>query len=77
MPWIALGTLVVTNNDEGEHLQTISAQSTRFNAPMEWCSAHSAIARVGLRGHRWVQKWSAMIFSKVVIKPLGELNQMV
>ena len=37
-------------NDEGGHLQAISAQSTTFNAPLEWWSTYSARARVGLRG---------------------------
>ena len=41
IPWIALGTLVVINNDEGDHLQAISAQSTTFNAPLEWGVAQS------------------------------------
>ena len=32
-PWIAPGTLVVISNDEWDHLQPISMQSSPFNAP--------------------------------------------
>ena len=49
-PWIVLGTLVVINNDEGDPFQLMYAQSTPFNAPLEWWSAHIAHARVGLQG---------------------------
>ena len=47
MPWIVLGTLVVINNDEGDHWQAISTHSTPFDAPLELCSAHGAHAREG------------------------------
>ena len=42
--------LVLINNDEGDHFQPMSPQSTPFNAQLEWCSVHDACARVGLRG---------------------------
>ena len=71
MPWIALGILVVMYNDEGDHLQAISAQSTTFNARLEWCNEHSAHARVALWGHLWVPKWPKMFFSKIVPRPFG------
>ena len=77
MPWTTLATLVVINHDEGGHLQRNSMLSTPFNAPLEWCSAHSARARVGLRGHLSVQKWSKMILSKVVPRQLGGIKQVV
>ena len=48
MPWNALGTLVVINNDEGDRLQAIFSLSTTFmNDIDEWWSAHNARARVG------------------------------
>ena len=59
-----LGTLVVVNIDDGDYLQAISVESTPFNTPLEWCSVQSAHARVGLRGHLWIQNWSKMIFLK-------------
>ena len=39
-----------------------------------WWRAHSALASLGLRGHLWVQKWSKMIFSKVVPRPPAVLK---
>ena len=50
MPCVALGTLVMISNGEGDHLQPICAQSTPFNALLEWCNVHSTHARVGLWG---------------------------
>ena len=49
IPWIVWGTLVVINSDEGDHLQAIFVRSTPFNAQLEWCNAHNARARVGIR----------------------------
>ena len=75
MPWIALGTLVVINNDEGDHLQAKSVQSTPFNAPLKWCSAHNARARVGL----WVtcgsKSGQQRVFPKLFADHLGRSNK--
>ena len=38
MAWIALGTLVVINNDEGDHLQAIFVPSTTVNALVVLCA---------------------------------------
>ena len=75
MPWIALGTLVVIHIDEGDHLQAVSAQSTPFVAPLEWCSAHSAWARIGVQIHLRIQKWSKIFFSKLFLSLLGSSNK--
>ena len=74
MPRIPLATLVVMNIDDGDYLQAISVRSTPFNNPFEWCSVHNACAGVGFQGHLWIQKWSTMIFSKGVPRPIGVLN---
>ena len=51
---LALGTLVVINNDEWDHFRAFSALSPPFNAPVRHyrvvLSAHTACARVGLWG---------------------------
>ena len=70
-PWIALGTLVVINNDEWDHFEAFSTLSSPFNAPF-WrnrvvFSAHGARARVGSRGSsvgpKTVQKYFFQICS--------------
>ena len=86
MPQIALGTLVVIQIDEGDHLPHSSTRSTAstpywhhqralFNAPLEWCKTHNARAMGGLLGQRRVQKWPKMIFSKIVPDHLGSSNK--
>ena len=40
----------------------------------QWCSAHVLI---GLGGHLWIQKWSDIIFFKVVPNSLAVLKQVV
>ena len=61
--------------DEGDQLQAISTQPTPFIALLEWCSVHSACARVGLRGHQWMQKQSTMIFPQWILDHLGSSNK--
>ena len=43
MPWIALGTLVIINNDEGDLFQPFFAQSTPCNA---WWSGAMCIVHL-------------------------------
>ena len=77
IPWIAWGTFVMINNDEGDQFQPIFVQSTPLNDPLEWCSVHSAHARVGLRGSRVGPKVVQNFFFKIVPGPLGVLKQVV
>ena len=48
-----------------------------LQCPIGTTSMHGARASVGLQGHLGVQKWSKMIFSKVVPRPLWVLKQVV
>ena len=70
MPWFVLGTLVVINSDDGDYLKANSVQTTPFNAPLEWCSMHSARARVG--GSKSGQQ---SFFPKVFLDLLGCSNK--
>ena len=76
MPWIALGTLVMINNDEGDYFQPIFAQSTHPSMPY-WSGATPSVIGSGYGRPRWVQKWSKMIFEKIVHRLLGVLKQVV
>ena len=72
-----MGTLVMTKNYEGDRFQLHYAQSTPFNPPLEWCGAHSARARAGLRGSPVGPKVVKRFFFKVVPRPFGVLKQLV
>ena len=66
MPWIALGTVVMIQNDEGDHLQPNYAQPTPFNAPSVRCKVQSVHSRVGLWGSPVGPK---VIFPEIVLGP--------
>ena len=68
MPWIALGTLAVISNDEGDHLQVTLMLLTPFNALLQWCGAHTTRTRVRLPG---LKRWSRIFFPKLFLDCLG------
>ena len=73
----AMDCLVIINNYEEDCIQSNFAQSTQFNPPLQWYSAHSAHAWVGSHGSPVDPKVFQNDFSKIVPKPLGELKQVV